>query len=289
MNFLQNILTFSGYTGLLLGKEVGSVKGIHSKNLDSAGITNTGERVEFKGMGGDSFEQFEKTVITAHNVAIATQLEKKYNGKNEFKNLQEALILTEYKKLKDEVVLAIKHHNESFIEMKFTGSFVDSQGNYRETETLDREAYLGSKNVDLNEEQKKYIIGQNIFDPTTASSVNAITRANNLITFKKPILPAEYFEGKRIKDQYKGNSSYPLNSMKDENKNDLPGKAQDSIFERNGKIREGYYALQGTSTEMITHKVQILINNFNKAMNELINNPDPEMLVSKKSLQYENV
>jgi hypothetical protein len=297
MNFLQNILTFSGYTGLLLGKEVNSVKSIYSKSLDSAGITNTGERVEFKGMGGDSFEQFEKTIITAHNVAIATQLEKKYQSGVELNTLQEKLILTEYKKLKDETVLAIKQHNESFLETEFTGSFVDAQGNYHEMDILGigdsysqkRKEYLGSENVDLNEEQKKYIIGQDIFDPTTASSVNAITRANNLITFKKPILPAEYFEGKRIKDQYKGNSSYPLNSMKDENKNDLPGKAQDSIFERNGKIREGYYALQGTSTEMITHKLQILINNFNKAMDELINNPDPEMLASKKSLQYENV
>lgn len=289
MNFLQNILTFSGYTGLLLGKEVGSVKGIHSKNLDSAGITNTGERVEFKGMGGDSFEQFEKTVITAHNVAIATQLEKKYGENSEFKNLQEALILTEYKKLKDEMVLAIKLHNESFIDMKFAGSFIDSQGNYQVTEILDRKTYLGSENVDLNEEQKKYIIRQDIFNPTTADSVNAITRANNLITFKKPVLPGDYYENNKLKPEWRGNSSDVLTRMKNENGDDLLGKPQDSIFERNGELRYGYYALQGTSTEMITHKVQILINNFNKAMNELINNPDPEMLASKKSLQYENV
>jgi hypothetical protein len=50
--------------------------------------------------------------------------------------------------------------------------------------------------------------------------------------------------------------------MKNENGDDLLGKPQDSIFERNGEFRYGYYALQGTSTEMITHKVQILINNF---------------------------
>lgn len=292
MYFLENILSMSGNTGLQLGREISNLKGIYSKDLEDAGVSKVGSRVEFKGMGGDSFEQFERTIITSHNVAIATQLEQKYTEQQP-ETEQEKQILAEYQKLKLSIESAVKLHNRSFLEMEFNGGYFDENDEYHELDVeataSRRERYFGVENPNFKEEQKKYLVQENIFAPLSLQTVNGLTRANNLITFKAPILPGEYFAtSKVLKDEYRGNSKMFLDTMKSKDGGILSGSPKDSLFERNGEMRDGYYALQGVSPEMLTHKVQILMNKFNNAMNQLINHPDSSLLVKNKS-QYETI
>lgn len=308
MNFLYNTLTMTGCAGLLMGKEVSSVKEIHSKSLDAIGDKRQGgNRVEFKGMGGDSFEQFERTVLTAYHAGVASQLQDKYLGnisEEAIKNLpdsseqfesalswnsekvatqQEKEIILQWVQLKKDMILAIEEHNNSFLEGEFYGSLITPNGDYKEFD-LDnnygrkRTIYFGDEKIDLEKEQEKYIIKSSLFQKMTTDFVNTLTRSNNLLIFKEPILQIHKFDEKtgRLKDQWMGNAPDVLTTMQAEGyRKNIPGSPFTSIFEREGEIRDGYYPIQGTSEEMITHKSQILLSRFNKKVESLLRNNQP--------------
>lgn len=325
MIFLNNVLTATNLTGIMSGIEVSNVKEIHSKNLNRVFENQLGNRVEFKGMGCDSFEQFERTVITTHNAGIATQVAEKYlhdanlytlinqlpddfdkfeefiieNNllKSTFDSKQEEEITFEWLKFKKEMNSALKQHNESFGKSEFMGGFIDSKNNYIDTgDSIDYKnntEKLGGIKVDSDEFNKLFNIPGDMSKLFYANDVSAIIRTNNLFIFKEPRLSDNklYVDKngvKQVKPEFMTNAYSMLTSMQGEGyKKDIPGSPFESIFDRGGEIRNGYYPIQNVSEEMFTHKSQILLNKFNLNMKKLLENP-VEIKSKKEQEIYES-
>ncbi|MBP7846267.1 MAG: hypothetical protein KA007_02395 [Candidatus Pacebacteria bacterium] len=289
-NFLHNVLTMSQLTGILAGKEIGKTKHLHAKSFDMfENNKQTGARVEIKGMACDTVEQFEKSIITSHNAGIAIQLYNKYHPtfrnfyytpetptefqkmlegieKNvNFENDTEREIVFEWIKLKQSITDAVEQHNKSFIDSEFIGYFLDKNGDYIDTsehidvmrnkKLIDQEKL---KSVDFQEKINLNI--QDLYTDQQPNFVNALTNTNNIF-----LKPPQANENSPV------NAKAVLDTLKIENYNGvLDGKPQQSIFENNGELRNGYYYIQGASEEMISHKSQIILNHFNNAMEKLL-------------------
>lgn len=291
MYFLNNVMTMSELTGALAGNEIRSTKAIHSKLFESfSNSTQKGTRCEIKGMACDTVEQFEKAIITAHHAGIAIQLSNKYipevtmataigASPEEFEQIaqmtgilavpfetdQERDILFAWMKLKNDILGAIETHNESFIDSEFNGFVLDNEGNYIDTgEHIDivrNKALVDMELVKTDEfKQQLHISPLDLFSKQYASFVNPLIRTNNI--FLKP---------PQGKENSPVNARAMLDVMKAEGYGDIQdGKPTESIFDRGGTFREGYYVVQGASEEMITHKSQIVLNHFNKTMDALL-------------------
>lgn len=303
--FMFNALTMTGNTGLLIGKEVSSIKSIHRKSLDEVnGVTYEGDRVEFKGMGCDSIEQFERSVLFMYNSGVATQVEKGLQGSvseellsvvpDDFKEFdrfleqnypnndivtnQEKEILFEWLTCKKQMVQAVKIHNESFIESEFYGTLMTPEGEYKDLEldsnyATKRIRYFGNEKINVSAEQQKYTLKQDLFSDQDTDFINTLTRANNLLIFKEARLNPNKIDSDtgRIKQEWMGNAPQLLTAMQGEGYNkDVPGTPYESIMDKGGEMRDGYYAIQGTSEYMITHRSQIILNRFNQRMQELL-------------------
>ncbi len=296
MYFLNNMLTMTQLTGITAGQEVRTTKDIHTKSFEHfSNVHQKGSRCEIKGMAADSVEQFEKAILTAHHASIAMQICNRYiiggeswvenqSGKEgntpqefeqklidddllvkPFETDQERDILYEWIKLKNKIVNAVKQHNSSFVDSEFSGYVIDEDGNYIDTSEqidvrrnnglVDPETLGSEKFID-----KLRIQPETLFYPQGTRFVNALSNINNI--FIKPSLENEdkptNVNAKAILDTMK----------KDGNRGVMSGSAQESIFDKKqlGELRDGYYYTQGASEEMILHKSQILLNNFNKNM-----------------------
>ncbi len=305
MFFLHNTMTMSQLTGINAGKEVRLAKGIHEKGLhDFSNVKQGGIRCEIKGMATDSVEQFEKSIITAHHAGIAIQLSNKYlsgitqlgqvpNTAQDFEKMlkdtnslstdfesdQDRDIVYEWFKLKRSTVDAVGEHNKSFVDSEFNGSFVNKDGEY-----IDHTDYINvvqnRKRIDQTElksqefKDKLKINIIDLFESQKLQFVNTLAKINDV--FLKP--PAGDFNSPV-------NAGAVLNTMKKENYGGIvDGKPQESIFERGGEFRDGYYYVQGASEEMITHKAQILLNHFNKNMEKLLQNKGVKRNVNQEEL-----
>ena len=330
MYFLDNVMSVTGLNGLKLGQEVSSVKSLYKKNLEAVfEKTQGGDRVEMKGMGCDSIEQFNKAILTAHHAGIAVQTIEKYSSnisslelleklpdniedmesffsendisfKGFFDSEQEKQIIFNWLEFKKEMLLAVRQHNNSFANSEFRGFLKNEKGEYVDTgdniDVVTNKRFLEEDaHIDINSEQfKKYfsipeeaLIGNNL------KLVNSLTRVNNLFIFKEPILSESKFyidekTGlKHLLPVHMSNAYSALTRMKGEGYvKEVAGSPFDSIIDLNGKMRDGYYPIQGASEEMITHKSQILLNRFNKKMEELLCNSTEKELENKKE-QYE--
>jgi len=285
--------------GVIAGKDVTSVKGIYEKRLDDVfdGNRQGGVRVEMKGGGCDSVEQFERAILTSHYAGVAIQLCDRYIANDStgdalleisddpeafeqmletsgglltpFRNIRERDMVHSWMLLKRDMVLAVDQHNESFFEGEFDGSFVNPKGEYVETaDQIDviRNQRLVSEEDRVSEAFKKrlHIEPTRLFGSSTPAFENAIVRTNNI-----------FLKGPNGKENSSVNAGSMLMTMKRAGSRDLvEGRPQDSIFDRpDGTLRDGYYSVQGASEEMITHKSQILLGRFNTTMERLLRMP----------------
>lgn len=305
MFFLHNILTMTQLAGAVAGNEIHSTKGVHSKSFERfSNIPQLGQRCELKGMACDTVEQFEKAVVTAHHAGIAIQLSNKYipdikmataigSSPEEFEHIaemtgilqapfksdQERDILFAWMKLKNDTIDAIEQHNDSFVDTEFNGFLLDNEGNYTDTgEHIDIMRNKGLVDPDILRspqfKESLKISGIDLFSQQTPEFVNALINTNNI--FLKP-------------PQGEENSSINVRAMldvvKEENYGDIQdGKPTESIFEKGGQFREGYYVVQGASEEMITHKSQIALNHFNNQIELLLQKPGVRREISQDSL-----
>ena len=279
MYFLHNVMTMGQLAGITAGKEVIRTQRIHSKLSDNfSDVKQGGERCEIKGMATDSVEQFEKAIITAHHAGIAIQLYNEQKDK-ELESDQAKDIVNEWEKLKQGIIKAVGEHNKNFIDSEFYGSFIDSDGEYidntdhidvtRNQKLVDRDT-LGS----IQFKDEMYIRSTDLFFEQKPHFVNALTHINNI-----------FLKGPQGDDNSPVNAGAVLNTMKKENYGGvMDGKPQESIFERGGEFRDGYYYVQGASEEMITHKTQILLNHFNKNMERLLQNKGVKRNVTQEEL-----
>lgn len=322
--FLHNAMTMASLTGINAGREVLRAKYPVSNSLDKYFAQTRGERVEIKGMATDSFEQFERSILTSYHAGIAIQLFNKYTGyskytrqselfNNEFidqlpdyeeeldgflkerkmlaepfSSNQERQILFEWLQLEKQITNALREHNESFGDSEFNGYVVLPDGEFVDTaEHIDiarNKKLLGNLDADSDEFRERFKINENLlFQGQQTDFVNGLVRVNNLF------LKAPTGKRKTQLDNSSVNAASMLSVMKNEGYkiSDDSGTPQQSIFDRDGKMREGYYYVQGASEEMITHKSQILLNNFNKRMEELLkDNKDSITNNSAKTKNY---
>jgi hypothetical protein len=298
-HFLSNVMTMAQLNGAIAGKDVTSVKGIYEKRLDDVfdGKHQGGVRVEMKGGGCDTVEQFERAILTSHYAGVAIQLCDRYIASDPtddalleisddpetfeqmleasgglltpFRNIRERDMVHSWILLKRDMVLAVDQHNESFFESEFDGSFVNPKGEYIETaDQIDviRNQRLVSEEDRVSEAFKKrlHIEPTRLFGSSTPAFENAIVRTNNI-----------FLKGPNGKENSSVNAGSMLMTMKRVGSRDLvEGRPQDSIFDSpDGTLRDGYYSVQGASEEMITHKSQILLGRFNTAMERLLRMP----------------
>ncbi len=305
MYFLNNVLTMAQLTGITAGKEIKKVKDIHKKSFEHFSDTDQrGVRCEMKGMATDSIEQFEKTIITGHHAGIAIQLSNKYVGETiqfadigknpeafeqmlvdtnslitPFHTDQERDIVYAWAKLNREIADAVGRHNESFIDSEFNGYAFDVEGNYIDTgEHIDivRNKKLVDQTILESQEfkDKIHINVEDLYVSQESRFVNALTNTNNI--FLKP---------PQAEDNSPVNAKAVLDTVKQEGYSGIVDrKAQASIFEYNGELREGYYYTQGASEEMIIHKAQILLNHFNKSVEQSLLVKGVERVVDQNNL-----
>ncbi len=309
--FLNNLLTMTELTGVLAGKEIVNTKDIYSKSFDNfSKKTQKGDRCEMKGMACDTVEQFEKAVITTHNAGVAIQICNKYIIDNipgklfdknttsseqfeqklisigaltrAFESDQERNIAYEWMKLKYGIMEAIDNHNDHFVDSEFNGGFLDEEDSY--IDTSDHIDTVRNKNLVSEEEinsgslsRKLHLDRESIFMVQSPDFVNKLVEINNIF-LKDPI----FLKGPQENDISSINAKAVLDVSKYENYAGIvEGRPQESIFERGGEFRDGYYYVQGASEEMITHKSQILLNHFNKEMETLLQTKGEKRMVEE--------
>ncbi len=303
--FLNNIMTMAGLAGVNAGNELSSVRGVSKNVLDEYFTTVSGDRVEMKGMGGDSFEQFEQSILTSYHAGIAMQLGKKYlagyssieadyefieniprseddfenflEGRNllkeKFASAKERSLLFAWLTLKKDALLSVREHNQSFADSEFRGYVITPEGEYVDTadhiDIVRNQKLLEGVLLDSDEFNQTFHIPEDLlFQSGNPKLINPIVRANNL-----------FLKGRENKNSYRRgqpssvNAASMLSVMKREGykMTDDRETPQQSIFDRGGRVRDGYYSIQGASEEMISHKLQIKVNRFNKNTRALLN------------------
>lgn len=305
MHFLNNIMTMAQLNGITAGKDIKNTKDIYSKNFEHfSNIKQSGDRCEIKGMATDSVEQFEKAVLTAHHAGVAIQLFDKYvdvtipreevgETPQEFERMliethsllepfatdQERNIVYEWARLKQRVVDAVEQHNESFVESEFSGFVLDKKGNYVDTSEdidVERNKKLVDETTLRSEEFREgvHLNPKDLFTTQQPNFVNALIHTNNIF-----LKPPQEIENAPV------NARAALDAFKKEGHGGLVGgEAKDSIFDKRGELRRGYYYTQGASEEMIIHKAQILLDHFNMNMEKYLDTKGVERTIEQNEL-----
>ena len=193
-----------------------------------------------------------------------------------FRSNQERSILFAWLSLKKDMHFAIKQHNESFGDSEFNGFAIRSDGEYVDTsdhiDIARNRKLLEKMEVDSQEFRNHFQIDDSLLfaRPEDPAFVNSLTRVNNL--FLKG--PTDKRRGSLANSSV--NAEAMLSIVKEEGykMSDSEETPQQSVFDRKGKIRKGYYYVQGASEEMITHRAQIILNTFNERIEEIISKPE---------------
>lgn len=270
INFLNNMLTMTQLSGVTAGNTISSTKKIHQKSFESLGIVSQkGVRCEMKGMATDSVEQFEKAVITSHHAGIAIQVYNKYSQdgvlNGPFVSNQEREIVFTWATLRQEITDAVSEHNESFVDSEFNGFLLDNKGEYHDTgehiDIMRNKSLVSAETLSSEAFRNKISLStKDLFESQTPEFVNALTNTANIF-----LKPPQGGENSSV------NARAVIDTVKQSGyKGIVEGRSQDSLFEKDGKIREGYYTIQGASEEMIIHKSQIILNRFNAKMEALL-------------------
>ncbi|MCF7831410.1 MAG: hypothetical protein K9M36_00800 [Candidatus Pacebacteria bacterium] len=308
MYFLNNLLTMTQLTGVTAGKEIIHTKNIHSKSFENfTDYIQSGERCEIKGMATDSVEQFEKSIMASHYAGIAIQLCDKYLGKEailfgetgnnpqdfekmlmttgsllqSFASDQERDIVYAWMKLKRDTIDAVGQHNNSFVDSEFHGYILTPQGEYIDTaehvDVVRNKKLVEGKNIESEEFKQSIMISNDaLFSSQRSDFVNALTAVNNI--FLKPP---------------QGDENSPVNakSVLDTKKHAgyggvMENRVEDSLFDNQKRLGDGYYYVQGASEEMIIHKSQILLNEFYNHMQELLQSKGRERERDRRSQEW---
>jgi len=295
IHFLNNLLTISGLTGINAGKEVGEIKHVYERGVDGDLVPIFIEQekkvgVEIKGGGADTWEQFEKTILTSFYAGIAIQLEEKYP--EGAPSAKETEIISAWRELKEATTRAIAEHNSHFIERECFGGYVNNEGEYIETSddvnckrNRDRLGIDKLSDVSLGI-NSFYHIPATIFEQQSTKLPNALTRINNLF-LKPPAMKSGEDKNKEFNSPVNARNVLEKMKLEGYSQVQIEGSPEESIFDRQGETREGYYYVQDASEEMITHKSQILINQFNQRIKEIISQRDKKSNPEKVAVSYE--
>lgn len=313
--FLNNLLTMANYTGINAGTNIYNAKDIYAKTGERVFENNIEEkstnRMEIKGMACDTIEQFEKAILSAHNAGIAIQIVNKYLNPdlifanlNEtdfpktaeeleskfsenqlltqpFESAKERKIIFEWLKLVNEINLAIDNHNENFIDSEFNGYCIKN-GEYIETQSpynIERNRKLVAEESlrDPNFMNPINLNKNDLYDTQKPRFINSLTQINNI-----------FLKGPQFNNNSSVNAGAVLETMKSLNGDEIMnGSPKKSIFDNDGKTRDGYYYIQGASTEMIAHKSQILLTEFNNNIQAILKEKDIA-LTNKTKHEYAN-
>ncbi|GEM_PF-6554740 len=302
-NFLQNALIISGWGGLNAGKDVDQlirVKGaIRDRNVSELGkvFENTGTAVEFRSLSLDTWEPFERAVETAFYGAIAIQAVEKYttfdstneshmrgardakNPENFFEFLREndlvkeetqdekvKQILFEWASLQANLLDDLADHNENFLQNEMHGH-VDEKGRWVEASefggTENQARFLsatGSEEALETYAKSTEIPSGALFQVADRNLVNSCTAIANLFLKRSAARGGDMANALATLDTTKKGRVVEESD---------PRAKYQSIFDTNGKSREGYYYIQGGSEHMLVHRAQMRLLAFTKSMKDL--------------------
>lgn len=223
--------------------------------------------------------------------------------KNEgFNTIQEKEITFTWLKFKKDMLLALRQHNNSFAQSEFVGYVENEKGEMIDTsEDIDinlNKKRMSENGIDYHDAEKMkelyYLPEESLFDAQNSEFLRNLGHVNNTFVFKEPILSEEKIykdkiTGKsHVKREFMSNAYSTLTNVRAKGYiKDVPGSSFDSIVDTKGEIRDSYYHYQGASEEMISHKSQIIVNEFNKNMKDLLVNISKDKLSMEKIEQYE--
>ena len=239
----------------------------------------------------DSFEEIDqlRPNFPQNSELFYSQLQTSGLLKEEIKNLRIREIIFSWFQLQVESLNLIEDHNQNFLDNETIGYFdenndwVEAEDFAKRNNRLEFENYLNRVNkIRGKQNQRPYsnleeyfqelqVSPEGFFSQLYPGLINTFKNINNL-----SLKTGEVTEG--VTDEIAFDRANLGSTMitKIGNKiEDLPGypnKPEEmSIFDRNGMIRGGYYAFQGFSEKMITHKAQTLLLEFNRRMSQIIN------------------
>lgn len=284
VNFLQNVLTIAGWGGVSGGKDLDYVekgRGSAVRARDnSTHLVNvfgtTASAVELRALSIDQWEPFERTVLTAHHAAIAIQAVEKY-GRVPNASVVDDRVLTiidAWKQLQVELRQQVEHHNTGFMDDEQNG-YLSAAGDWVEVEDFggkgNRDRFASVlKDAARPTSLDSYALTTRI-DPTSlyrgmdTDLANSLSRITNL--FMKPSV-------KTGGDSTNAQASLQVTKLNNQTIEDSAVRAsRQSMFDRKFKQRQGYYAIQGASEEMIIHASQRSLLKFNNTMEAVLAAP----------------
>jgi len=241
----------------------------------------------------DSFEGINqlRPNFPQNSELFYSQLQTSGLLKEEIKNLRIREIIFSWFRLQVESLNLIEDHNQNFLNNETIGYF---DGNNDWVEARDFalrdnkkvfEEYLmtrvnkirGTQNQrpysNLEEYFKELQVSpEGFFRELDPGLINTFKNINNL-SLKTGEVTKKGKADERAFDQANlGSTMITKIGNKIEDLPGYPNKPEEmSIFDRDGKIRKGYYYFQGFSEKMITHKAQTLLLEFNRRMSQIIN------------------
>ncbi len=305
-NFLQNMLVISGWAGINAGKEVsentfrGRTTSIRQRSLYGDNnvqlFENTVPSVELRALSLDTWEPFERTIVTSYYSTIALQALSKYlnssftfnqwgdNPPTSYEECYERLqkegalyaktgdesikkIIYAWATLQIGILKDIENHNNNFLEQEMYG-YLDNKGFW-----IDAEEFGGSANqtrflsVTGDEENLKSYIGKTripedlLFTRTSKELIDSCVNLTNL--FIKPSLESGG-------DVVNANSILSTTKIKGKIEESTRADQYSSFFDTDGQTRKGYYSVQGGSEKMLIHAVQQRLLAFTEEMKEIV-------------------
>ncbi|MCL2110224.1 hypothetical protein FWH30_01415 [Microgenomates group bacterium] len=304
--FMENILLMSNWAGVNAGKEVVGdvVSGGRRQNSRerSYGVEkvfeNNGEATEIRVFSIDSWEPFERVVLSSYYGGIALQtwqrnkenislFGKKLNeartweefrefiiqGKHvqlEIEDEKERQIISVFLDLLQKTLKAIEDHNENFL-MNETSGYIDRGGFWVGTEDFRGEGNRQRfEDVAGGEEQLREVVATlnidetDLFQDKAGTLMNQMAQLTNLFIKPSSKSGGDRVNARAILDNTK------LNGVTLE---EAPRDARfQSVFDRGvKKERRGYYNIQGGSERMIIHAIQQNLLEFKRDMEAIVN------------------
>ena len=241
----------------------------------------------------DSFKRIDqlRPNFPQNSELFYSQLQTSGLLKEEIKNLRIREIIFSWFRLQVESLNLIEDHNQNFLDNETIGYF-DGNNDWvgaRDFALRDNkkvfEEYLmtrvnkirGTQNQrpysNLEEYFKELQVSpEGFFRELDPGLINTFKNINNL-SLKTGEVTKKGKADERAFDQANlGSTMITKIGNKIEDLPGYPNKPEEmSIFDRDGKIRKGYYYFQGFSEKMITHKAQTLLLEFNRRMSQIIN------------------
>jgi len=248
----------------------------------------------------DSFEGINqlRPNFPQNSELFYSQLQTSGLLKEEIKNLRIREIIFSWFRLQVESLNLIEDHNQNFLNNETIGYFDgnndwveardfalrDNKGKFEEYLMTRVNKIRGTQNQSPYSNLEEYfqelkVRPEGFFRELDPGLINIFKNINNL-----SLKTGEVPEGKpdeRAFDQANlGSTMITKIGNKIEDLPGYPNKPEEmSIFDRDGKIRKGYYYFQGFSEQMITHKAQTLLLEFNGRMSQIINQKEVDTTI----------